>query len=306
MSRLKSIGVIGIPYNVGWKGEGTDECPSALRKAGLLKELEEVAENVEDLGDVHADLPPRDDSNPKLLNPHQVVAVCRAIAPQVRDACKEGYLPLILGTDDSVLMGIMEGFHQGLAEQVGLVYLDAHGDFNTPETTPSGLIGGMDVAMLAGRGPNELTNIFGHKPQLREDQIAIFGARDLDPPEEEALRRSKVHLYTMDRVRHLGAQQAMEEAVHKLSESCEKIYVHLDIDVLEPSEIRAIHMKVPNGLTTAECAGALRVVRRTGMLCGFAVTVFNAREDPDGTEALKLNRLIVDSLKLDPPTGHTD
>lgn len=299
MSKLKAIGVIGIPYNVGWKGEGIDEGPSALRAAGLLKELEQVAEAVVDLGDASVDLPPRDDSNPKLLNPHQVIAVCKAIAPRVRSACEQGYLPLVLGAEDSAIMGIVEGLAQGLSVPIGLIYLDAHGDFNTPETTPSGLVGGMDVAVLAGRGPDLLTKIFGHKPQLREEQIAIFGARDLDPPEKEMLRRSNIHLYTMDRVRELGAERAIMEAAEKLSRFCDKIYVHVDIDVLEPTEMKAIHMSVPNGMTLAECARVLRNVRKIGKLCGLAVMVFNARKDQKGTEARKLNQLIVDGLRYD-------
>jgi arginase len=299
VSKLKAIGVIGIPYNVGWKGEGIDEGPSALRAAGLLKELEQVAEAVVDLGDASVDLPPRDDSNPKLLNPHQVIAVCKAIAPRVRSACEQGYLPLVLGAEDSAIMGIVEGLAQGLSVPIGLIYLDAHGDFNTPETTPSGLVGGMDVAVLAGRGPDLLTKIFGHKPQLREEQIAIFGARDLDPPEKEMLRRSNIHLYTMDRVRELGAERAIMEAAEKLSRFCDKIYVHVDIDVLEPTEMKAIHMSVPNGMTLAECARVLRNVRKIGKLCGLAVMVFNARKDQKGTEARKLNQLIVDGLRYD-------
>lgn len=296
-SKLKAIGVIGIPYNVGWRDEGIDEGPAALRRLGLLGQLTQVAEKVTDLGDVQVDLPPRDDSNPNLLNPGQVVAVCKAVAPVVRGACREGYFPVILGAEDSVIMGIMEGLHESLSDSIGLIYLDAHGDFNVPETTPSGLIGGMDVAILAGRGPERLTNIFGHKPQLSEEQIALFGARDLDPPEREMLRSSKVHLYTMDRVKQLGAEGAVREVVERLSPYCKKIYVHIDIDVLDPSEMKAIHMNVPDGLGMAECAKALRFVRETGRLCGLAVMVFNAHKDPNGTEAKKLNQMIVDILR---------
>ncbi len=297
MPRLNAIGVIGIPYNVGWKGEGIDKGPSALRKAGLLKQLGQVADLVVDLGDLCVEMPPRDDSNPKLLNPYQVIAVCQAIAPRVKEACLGGYFPLVLGSEDSIIMGIVEGLQQGLNKEVGLIYLDAHGDFNTPETTPSGLIGGMDVAMLAGRGPEQLTNIFGNKPQLREEQISIFGARDLDPPEIKMLEVSRVHLYTMDRVRKLGAEQTMREVVDRLSANCDKIYIHMDIDVLEPTEMKAVHMNAPNGLGLGDCTKALHIVRETGRLCGLAVMVFNADKDPTGAEAQKLNRLIVESLR---------
>jgi arginase len=297
VTRLRSIGVIGIPYTVGWKGEGIDEGPAALRKAGLVRQLSQVAEVVADLGDVKANLPPRDDTNPRLLNPYQVVAVCRAVAPRVRTACEQGYFPLILGAEDSIIMGIVEGLQQGLGETIGLIYLDAHGDFNTPETTPSGLIGGMDVAMLAGHGPDLLTNIFGHKPQLREEQIAIFGARDLDPPEREMLKESKVHLYTMDKVRELGPEHAMKEATEKLLRTSKRIYIHIDIDVLDPKEIGATQLPVPDGLGLAECSNALRVVSQSGRLCGLAVMVFNAHKDPHGKEANQLNQLIMNSLR---------
>lgn len=296
MSKLKALGVLGIPYNVGWKGGGIDEGPSALRRAGLLDQLRRVSETVVDLGDVNVNLPPRDDTNPKLLNPHQVVAVCRTIAPRASDVCRKGYFPLVLGAEDSVIMGIVEGFQQGLSEQIGLIYLDAHGDFNTPETTPSGLIGGMGVAILAGRGPDQMTDIFGHKPQLREEQIVIFGARDFDPPELKTLKESKVHLYAMDKVNKLGPKRAMTEATERLLRFCGKIYVHMDIDVLDPSEMKALHVSVPNCLGLAECKSALRIGKETGKLCGLVVMVFDPLKDSCGKEAGKLNTLIVESL----------
>ena len=297
VTRIRSIGVIGIPYNVGWKGEGIDEGPAALRKAGIVRQLIQVADVVVDLGDVKANLPSRDDTNPRLLNPYQVVAVCKAVAPRVKSACEQRHFPLILGAEDSIIMGIVEGLAQGIGETIGLIYLDAHGDFNTPETTPSGLIGGMDVAMLAGYGPDLLTNIFGHKPQLREEQIAIFGARDLDPPEREMLKESKVHLYTMDKVRELGPENAMKEATEKLLRTSRRIYIHIDIDVLNPNEIGATQLPVPGGLGLTERSNALRVVSQSGKLCGLAVMVFNPHKDPNGREAMKLNQLIVNSLR---------
>jgi arginase len=299
VTRIKSIGVIGVPYNVGWKGEGIDEGPAALRKAGLVRQLGQVADMVTDLGDVTARLPSRDDTNPRLLNPYQVVAVCKAVAPRVRSACEQGNFPLVLGAEDSTIMGVVEGLKQGIGETIGLIYLDAHGDFNTPATTPSGLIGGMDVAMLAGHGPDLLTNIFGYKPQLHEEQIAIFGARDLDPPEREMLEKSKVHLYTMDKIRELGPQNTIKEVTEKLLRASRRIYVHIDIDVLDPDEIGATQLPVPGGLGLKDCSDALRTVTQSGKLCGLAVMVFNPRKDPNGKEAIKLNQLIVNSLRLE-------
>jgi arginase len=160
MDVVSRVGILGVPYNVGWRGEGIDKGPQALRNAGLAERLGKVACVVKDLGDIQADLPPYEDSNQKLLNPRQVIALCRVLA----------YFPLILRGEDSVLMGIIEGLKRGLKKRIGLIYFDAHGDFNTPETTPSGLIGGMNVAVVAGRGPEILTKMFGYAPQLPEEK----------------------------------------------------------------------------------------------------------------------------------------
>jgi arginase len=157
----------------------------------------------------------------------------------------------------------------------------------------------MDVAMLAGHGPDLLTNIFGRKPQLNEEQIAIFGARDLDPPERQMLKESKVHLYTMDKVHELGPEKVMKEVIEKLLRASRRIYVHIDIDVLDPDEIGATQLPVPGGLGLTECSNALRIVSQSGKLCALAIMVFNPRKDPNGNEAIKLNQLIANSLRLE-------
>jgi arginase len=127
--------------------------------------------------------------------------------------------------------------------------------------------------------------------------MAIFGARDLDPPEREMLEKSKVHLYTMNKVRELGPERAMKEATEKLLQASERIYIHIDIDVLDPEEIGATQLPVPDGLGLTECSTALRIVRQSGRLCGLDIMVFNAHKDPNGEEAGKLNQLVVNSLR---------
>jgi arginase len=285
---ISRIGVIGIPYNVGWKGQGIDEAPAALRAAGLLSELASTGHQVLDVGDVECKLPERDCSNPKLLNSAQVIALCRAIAPRVSQTIRSGLFPIILGGEDGILMGIIAGLQQGLNKRIGLIYFDAHGDFNTPETTPSGLIGGMNVAMVAGRGPEELTIIFGHKPQLNEEAIVLFGTRDLDPPERVALENSKVMVLSIEQVKEIGASEAMRRALEHLKPHVDTTYFHMDVDVLDPNDMSALIYPVPNGLTLKECASTLEVAAHSGMLCGASFMVFNARKDPSRTEAPKI------------------
>jgi len=296
MDTISKVGILGVPYNVGWKGEGIDRGPQALRNAGLAEQLRNVVRAVKDLGDIQADLPPYDDSNPRLLNPQQVVALCKVLASRVEGMCRDGYFPLILGGEDSVLMGIIEGFKRGLKKRIGLIYFDAHGDFNTPKTTPSGLIGGMNVAVVAGRGPEILTKMFSYAPQLPEENIVLFGVRDLDPPEKIALEDSRVHVYSRAKVRELGAEFAMKDALKKLEATCDQFYIHVDLDVLDESAMKAQILPVPDGLSLSEFTSAIRMVRAIGKLRGLAVMVFNPLKDPEGLEAYKITKLITEVM----------
>jgi arginase len=294
------IGVLGIPFCVGWVGEGIAEAPKALRDSGLIPQLASVGLELSDLGDVKCTLPARDLSNPKLLNPARVVTLCKAIAPRVAEIVRSGYFPLIFGGEDGILMGIIAGLQEGLEKRIGLIYMDAHGDFNTPETTPSGLIGGMNVAMVAGRGPQEFTTIFGKKPQLPEESIVLFGQRNLDPPERAALDNSKVTVISTEKIKEMGATEAMKEAIQTLKPHVDLLYVHMDVDVLDPKEMSALILPVADGLTQKECRDAFEVVAKSGILCGAALMVFNARKDPAKSEAPKvisLARHLVQSLK---------
>jgi len=295
-SRISKVGVIGIPYNVGWRGPGVDEGARALRDAGLVDELKKVVSEVADYGDIEVRLPPRDDSNPKLLNPKQVEAVCKFLAAKVHSTLQRGYFPLIIGGEDSVLMGIIEGFQKALDSRIGLIYMDAHGDFNTPETTPSGLIGGMNVAITAGRGPKELVEMFGHSPLLPEENIVLYGTRELDTMEEMALAESKVRVYTREKIREVGVENVVKKILHELEPRCDNVYVHVDLDVVDESEMSAQSLPVRDGLSMREFQKSLQALVKSGKLCGMAIMVFNAAKDPKGVEARKVVRLIADVL----------
>ncbi len=295
---MSKVGLIGIPYNVGWRGPGVDEGARALRDAGLVDELKKVVSEVVDYGDIEVRLPPRDDSNPKLLNPKQVEEVCKFLAAKVHSTLQRGYFPLIIGGEDSVLMGIIEGFQRALGPRIGLIYMDAHGDFNTPETTPSGLIGGMDVAITAGRGPKELVEMFGNSPLLREENIVLYGTRELDTMEKMALAESKVRVYTRERIREVGVENAVEKILHDLEPWCNSVYVHVDLDVLDETEMSAQALPVRDGLSMSEFQKTLQALVKSGKLCGMAIMVFNAAKDPKGVEARKVVRLIADVLRV--------
>ncbi|MGQ9551788.1 MAG: arginase family protein, partial [Candidatus Bathycorpusculaceae bacterium] len=251
-SKLSKIGVLGIPYNTGSKGMGLDKGAEALRKAGIVDELKGIGSEVVDYGNLELKLPPTDSSNPRLLNAGQVETICKALADKIERIATSGYLPFIIGGEDSCLMGIIEGLRRSLGPQIGMVYMDAHGDFNTPETTPSGIIGGMDVAITVGRGARELVDMFGLSPLLQEENVVLYGVRDLDELEEIALTNSRVNVFMREKIRERGAEQTAKDVLTYLERKCEHLYVHVDLDVLDESVVSAQGLPVPDGLTKIE------------------------------------------------------
>ena len=297
-ARISKVGLIGVPYNVGWMGPGIEDGAQALRDAGLVGELKRCVSEVVDYGDIYVRLPPRDDSNPKFLNPKQVEEVCKALAMKVHSILQSGHFPLIIGGEDGVLMGIIEGFRRALGPRIGLIYMDAHGDFNTPETTPSGLIGGMDVAITTGKGPKELAEMFGHSPLLPEENIVLYGTRDLDTMEEIALAESKVRVYTREKISEVGVENVVKSILGDLESRCRNLYVHVDLDVLDEAEMSALSLPAQDGLSIREFQETLQALVKSGKLCGMAIMVFNAAKDPKGVEARKVVRLIADVLRV--------
>jgi arginase len=178
-------------------------------------------------------------------------------------------------------MGIIEGLRRSLGPKIGMVYMDAHGDFNTPETTPSGIIGGMDVAIVAGRGPGRLAAMFEHSPLLPEENIVLYGVRDLDPLEAKALAESKVRVYPRGKIKSQGAGKTAEEILRHLESKCSWLYLHIDLDVLDTSVFSAQGLPVPDGLSKEEFQSTLKTLVGSGKLCGMALMAFDAAKDAE-------------------------
>ena len=295
--KVSKVGVIGVPYSVSSFGSGADQSPGALRKAGIVDALTKICVGVEDLGDLKTELPLPDVSNPRLRNPGQVVVLCRALAKRIQCAVEDGFFPFVIGGDDSVLMGMVEGLRRTLGDRIGLIYMDAHGDFNVPETTPSGMIGGMDVAITAGRGARELVEMFDRCPMLPEENIVLYGIRDLDKMEKRALAESEVKVYTRKALRTLGVERAVKKILRDLQHDCDRVFLHVDIDVLDASVISSQALTVPDGLSSEEFQKTLRILVESGKLCGIAVMMFDAAKDRRGEEARKLVKLVANALR---------
>ena len=295
MSSKCRFGIIGIPYNTGSKGLNIENGAEALRNAGIVAALQRFGEVV-DFGDISVILPAPNLSNPKLRNPDQVEVVCKALATDVKAAINSRCFPFIVGGDCSMLMGIVEGL-QSLKQRIGMVYMDAHGDFNTPETTPSGRIGGMDLAIVAGRGPKRLAAMFGHSPLLPEENIVLYGVRDLDPLEAKALAESKVRVYSRQKLKSQGEEEAAEEILLYLKPYCDRLYLHIDLDVLDESAFAAQGLPVPDGLSGEEFQTTLRVLVKSGRLCGLGLMVFDAAKDANGGQAKRIVELVAKAFE---------
>ena len=245
----ETLCVIGVPMDLGQNRRGVDMGPSALRYAGLKERLERLGYRVEDRGNL--ELTERDSlergSGLDFL-PH-VVRACDAVYQAGREAMRHGTLPLFLGGDHSIAVGTVGGVTHD--QRSGLIWIDAHGDFNTPETSPSGNIHGMPLAALMGRGHRDLVDQGRKGPKLPPEDVVLIGVRDLDDGEREALRRSRASVYTMRDIDERGIAKIGLEAVAKLGH-LERVHVSLDMDAIDPSFAPGVGTPVPGGLTFRE------------------------------------------------------
>ena len=204
----RRVSIVGAPCGFGASIAGVDLGPAAMRVAGLRRRIESLGYAVRDLGDLHFDcpnVPPAPGERLRFLP--EITAACEHLARDVKKILEGGELPVVLGGDHSVAIGSVAGvtsFYRGRGRSVGLIWFDAHADMNTPETTPSGNIHGMPLAVLLGYGAPSLTGIEGFSPKLDPRLCAHIGARDVDPGERELIKRLGIRFFTMREIDERG------------------------------------------------------------------------------------------------------
>lgn len=261
--------VIGVPMDLGADRRGVDMGPSALRYAGLLDALEELEISVDDAGDLPVPRPEGRDPNAERPSAgsakylRETRWVCRRIESAVADAVETGAFPLVLGGDHSIAIGSVNGASRD--REIGVLWIDAHGDFNTPETTPSGNVHGMPVAAMLGRG------VFGEmewaRTDIREENIAMVGLRDIDERERAAIAESDVDAYTMSDIDCHGIGPVIEGALDSALEGVDRLHVSLDMDALDPGEAPGVGTPVHGGVTYREAHTAMELIADTDA-CG--------------------------------------
>lgn len=286
------IRLIGVPLDLGANRRGVDMGPSALRYAGLQKALTDLGHRVTDTGNLIVPGPEQVVPGPdRARYLSAIVDVCSELARHVANIRSEGGLPVVLGGDHSLSIGSVGGLLRS-GEDVGVLWLDAHGDFNTPATTPSGNIHGMTLAALTGRGAQELVACTGTEP-LAPERIVMIGVRDLDPEERLLIQDAGVIVYTMQEVDRLGMPAVMEKALGQLKKTARTIHVSLDMDVFEPDLAPGVGTPKGGGFTYREGHLAMEMIAETNMLVGLDIVEVNPILD----KANRTARLAVDMAR---------
>jgi arginase len=287
--------------DLGQQRRGVDMGPSAVRYADLFQRLTRLGCQVEDAGNIL--VPVREQ---RTVQAHQwtesgggglrhlpeVVSICRSIY-EVGGSCSDTpEIPIFLGGDHSIAIGTVSG--TACAGPVGLIWIDAHGDFNTPETSPSGNIHGMPVAALIGRGHPDLVDLGHPGPKLRPQEIAMIGIRDLDGAEREALAGAGIHVYTMRDIDELGMATVARRALSHLNH-LQRIHVSLDMDSIDPDVAPGVGTPVPGGLTYREAHLLMEILAESGKTASIDVVEINPILD-DGNRTAELAVELVASL----------
>ena len=267
-----SIRIIGVPMDLGQSRRGVDMGPSALRYAGLSTRLRKLGHAVEDAGNIQ--VPVRDtlpESGGMAFLP-AVVQACEAMYKEGQKAVAEGAIPLFIGGDHSIAVGTVGGVtHEAPS---GWLWIDAHGDFNTPESSPSGNIHGMPLAALMGLGRPELVNLGRPGPKLKASDVILIGARDLDLEERRLLKESRIGVYTMREIDERGIAEVVREGLTRLKH-LHRIHVSLDMDCLDPTDAPGVGTPVPGGISYREAHLVMEILADTGCVGSIDVVEIN-------------------------------
>lgn len=269
------IDIIGVPIDLGADRRGVDMGPSAIRYSQLQSKLEELGYMVQDEGNVEVPIAEMCKiTNPKLKYVDCIIPMSRRVAGAVATSVQANHFPLVLGGDHSLSIGSVRGAARN--RKLGVIWIDAHADFNTAETTPSGNIHGMSLAILAGMGDKSMVQLWDEKiPVIDPSKIAIIGARDLDSGEKSNLREAGAMVLGMEQIDRYGMVSVVEKAIEHVSRDVDGIYLSLDLDALDPQHAPGVGTPVPAGLTQRETHLACEIIAETGKLIGMDVVEVN-------------------------------
>lgn len=300
MTTGQQIVINGVPSDLGANMVGSNMGPAAIRIAGLMEKITQVGYKVTDLGDLNIPvrnaLPPQEAKN-FYLDP--IVELCTQLAERSYDAVKAGQLPLTIGGDHSLAIGSISGVskaYREMEQKWGLIWVDAHADINTPESTVSGNIHGMPLATILGTGHARLVDIFGKGAKIAPDRVALIGIRTLDRVEKDLLKQSKIAYFTMRDIDERGMFHVMKEALAITCDRSDALHLSFDIDGIDPLYAPGVSTPVPGGLSFREAHLLLEMIAETNKLKSMEFVELNPFTDQGPTSADLTVELILSAL----------
>ena len=297
---LRTVHILGVPLDLGGGRRGVDMGPSAVRIAGLGERLAGLGSVVVDKGNLDAPIPEtRTARDPRKKYIREIARVCLRLYGQVAQAHEEGALPIVIGGDHSLAAGSV-GASADIAaaegSEIGLLWIDAHGDMNTPATTTSGNVHGMPLAALLGPEPAELSRIGQRTPKVRAEKTVLIGVRNLDEQEKLEIRDSKVHVFTMKDIDRHGIAAVMKRALAIASKGTRGIHVSFDMDVCDPSIAPGVGTPVKGGLDYREAHMVMEMIADSNRLLGLDLVEVNPILDVQNQTAILAAELALSAL----------
>lgn len=296
MTTTRPVTVIGAPLDLGQSRRGVDMGPSAIRYAGLEERLGALGVAVADRGNILTGEPEGlavGDERARYLE--EILEACARLADAVSETVAEGSMPLVLGGDHSVAMGTLAGLAAAAERPGGVLWIDAHGDLNRPETSPSGNVHGMPLAAALGRAGEAFASGGLRFPAVDPARVALVGVRSLDPDERELVRATGIRVFTMSEIDRIGIERAVTEALTHVA-GPGFVHLSLDLDALDPEVAPGVGTPVRGGLTYREAHLACELVAESGLIGSLELVEVNPILDRENTTALTAVELAASAL----------
>lgn len=296
----QKIRIIGVPMDLGASRRGVDMGPSALRVAGLQARIKQLGHQVEDIGNIsvkQAEEMSYGEKRAKYIA--EIADACTELGNTVQKSLEEGYLPLVLGGDHSIAVGSISGLSAHFRKDkktIGCIWLDAHSDMNTPETSPSGNVHGMPLSAIMGYGTEELDDLFGFKPKIEPQNVVLVGVRDLDAHEKKFIKKLGVKAFTMREIDERGMREVMSDALKYAMDDTDGIAVSLDMDFVDPSDAPGVGTPVRGGVTYREAHLAMEMIADSEAMVSMEIVEINPVIDEHNRTALLAVELALSGL----------
>lgn len=284
----RKIKLIGVPLDLGQSHRGVDMGPSAVRYAGLAVRLANLGHEVWDCGNIRVPVRETLFSVRDAAYLAAITRVCKAAYLAAKDATEHGFTPVFIGGDHSLAIGTIAGITE--EDPAGVIYIDAHGDFNTPKTSPSGNIHGMVLSHLLGDGYARLVNLGRKGPKLKAEDVVLVGVRDLDPKERLRLKEQRIKVFTMRDIDEQGMGNIARQSLDFLGHH-RRIHVSLDADALDPMEVPGVGTPTPGGVTYREAQLLMEIIADSRRLSSLDVVEINPVFDNRNHSAMVVSDL---------------